>query len=544
MTPPVELDRERSRAGRDTSSNPSGDNGSPWDTGRDGSPAEPVPPPSPSPGNEGDAPPEEPQTALSLEKFCNLVEEIAGNQDPQAQLRAAELALKGTQDGLSYSITPTARERLTDDELERVRTSYDIDSMKGVITENDQWPFEEAIEVYPVSPWPEVITGHSRYRIKIGKEVGSQMASVTMQRLIWSVQLVPVHHFKNTGFCRIGENIRIRAVFPALRQTNAGPKDPNLSTYQIEAWYDDVMRPAIQAIAPDVLPHWPINANHCMFIARRERGQLVFTGVDVQATLVWLFISRMRTILNAPTAPATIQAFRGFMLYWEVQGIKLQGRFTQAAGEDFHNQFERCCVVPAFTGINQARLNPDTTHVDVAMEKGLPGYSLYFATESHEMLLEHCCKETQVRANNMVQSTTHGASYLRNYVATLQHLSGFRVSYLARVEPRPILYLQAYHTDKNITYQSSSFTHTIPLRPTSLLEAPKSSSGGFTSFFRGINQTFTDAQENVGGESRIRLEVTVTLAKMRRHGDLNLILNLSSDTLAACVFKYPRETMP
>lgn len=329
-------------------------------------------------------------------------------------------------------------------------------------------------------------------------------------------------------------------MFPALRQTNRGPKNSSLSDEQAASWCDQVVLPAIREIAPDGMSHWPLNANHRLFTARRANGQLVLTGTDVQASLVPGLIDKMRSIVNDDAAPAEVQAFRGFILYWEVQGIKLRARYALRDGEDVRTQFETHCVEPAFAGINEALLKPEKTFVDVAIEKGVPGRSLYFSTTSHAFLIRRHCNETEESANRMVATMGKGP-YQRDPVATINYCSGFRLNYHRRARrPSPVVYMQAYHTDKNLVYQSSSSTKTVPLRTTSLLEVPGVPASGFTKFANAVDQVFANAQRlrDTGGASRIRLEVTLPLVNMRDHN-----MEIGSDELTACVFSYPMETM-
>lgn len=136
------------------------------------------PPPSPSHNEEHDLPPR--RASIDLVEFCALVQRIEGEQHPYARLQAAELAAKGTYAGRQYSIVPSAAQRLTGEQLQNLRTSYDIDSLKGRIEEGDDWPFEGAIKLYTVSPWDEVVRGRSVYSIPIPGGVSGPSISAVM----------------------------------------------------------------------------------------------------------------------------------------------------------------------------------------------------------------------------------------------------------------------------------------------------------------------------------------------------------------------------
>lgn len=114
-----------------------------------------------------------PVVEVSLEHFLNVQEDIAA-EDAEA---GAKFALTGKDaDNTCCAHLNPKRPTIVPIPLEaaNIRRRFDVDSFRGILEENDRWPFTKALEVFPIPRHSDTVRRTSRLKLGIeGKMVSA-----------------------------------------------------------------------------------------------------------------------------------------------------------------------------------------------------------------------------------------------------------------------------------------------------------------------------------------------------------------------------------
>ncbi|KIO26183.1 hypothetical protein M407DRAFT_24516 [Tulasnella calospora MUT 4182] len=383
-------------------------------------------------------------------------------------------------------------------DVPQIRKQFDIDSIRGAIFKDDLWPFEGMLQVYSIPPPYETMKGKSKYYLTLGGRA------------------ISLHRMKNMGFGQANSKVRLRVVFPATFEEGQAHFDSAPSEEMKADFFDQVLRPAAMQVRDDA-SHWPLSYEHRQWASRDSKGRSIYQMRSISQELARDLLPAMHRVIQTneqdPILGPRIRMMKGFVIYWESQDIKLHTAFEPGADGSYPRQLREKAMAAAFSQTDIEKLHPVHTHVDLAVEMYAPAESLYFKTSGHARILEHILGYTQGSAEAMVQSSSEGATYQRDSMVGLRDISGFHLSLRERSTPGGFLYAQAYHTEKEIGYQSLSKNKIVPLSAVHLLKlSPDESSRYFNWTKNALKALQLQVEKGVGNRSRF--EVTVTLERL------------------------------
>lgn len=320
---------------------------------------------------------------------------------------------------------------------------------------------------------------------------------------------------KNMGFGQANSKIRLRVVFPATYEEGQVHFDAAPSEQMKADFFDEVLRPAAMQVHDDA-SHWPLSYEHRQWASRDNKGRSIYQMRSISQEHACNLLPAMHHVIQAkeqdPVLGPRVRPMRGFVIYWECQDIKLHTPF-EPGPDGYAHQLREIAMAAAFSQTDIGKLDPDHTHVDLAVEMYTPGDSLYFRTSGHAGILQRILGYTPRFASAMVRSSSDGATYQRDRMVGLRDISGFHLSLRERSTPNGVLYAQAYHTEKEIGYQSLSKNKIVPLSALHLL---KLSPDEESSYFKWTKNALKALQLQVSKEvgNRARFEVTVPLGRL------------------------------
>lgn len=341
----------------------------------------------------------------------------------------------------------------------------------------------------------------------------------------------------NMGFGTVNNKVRLRIVFPGTYQDGEAPRPYPSETFR-EYFVDEVLLPVMHEIHGAQAIHWPLDRSHKMWTARVSSGHLFYSQKGVPHSALETFLPKMHTRVRDLKTPLA-KLMEGFIIYWEIQDIKLNTTFIPHPDVPLDRQVRRNAVKVAFAQVGIRDLNQDNVHVDLAVEMSLPDKSLYFRTSGHASILHSMLGYTPGEARTAV--TRYGASalYQKDRMCSLDAISGFHLKLGGTATPHGMLGAQAYHTEKEIAYQASSDNKIVPLHPVELLK--DSDPERSTSFLRWTKSCLEvlDKQREMRICGTARFEVTVPLSQLDR-----TCLDYDADLLMDALVAFPLDVIP
>lgn len=307
-----------------------------------------------------------------------------------------------------------------------------------------------------------------------------------------------MHTIPNFPLGKVALRGVIRVFLPRMyRQsdTNAIP------TATLATIYNKCLRPTVHDLLPTMASHWPADYDSAIALYQTQNGQIRPGTCDIPVHLLDSFAEQFLERLKNNLGSDGRDAYFGHELRG-LKGTTVHDPTDQSARERGFDQLTQCLDLDA--------IEQSEWHLDVALEFGYPDAVMLWKKDAHETLINRLLPNAQPQRLNNI---TDKRCYYLDSVMQLKDLAGFRLDATHCGEDDDILYIQAYHTEKSVSYQQ----HVGVFRRRTaevLLNTPTIEK--LVRDFEKISdvlQTCSDPPNNVPQIGCTRLEIRIPLSK-------------------------------
>lgn len=302
----------------------------------------------------------------------------------------------------------------------------------------------------------------------------------------------------NFAFGKVANRSVVRVFLPrmcSLHETRAIPAQ------DLELIYNECLRPLVRRFMPNMYTHWPVSYASAMTLYHDQMGRIHEGSLDVPSELLLHFgtayLDRLSTLKPYFSDAYFVHEFHGW------KGATVHDAFNQ---EDMKAAFHKISDVLDMTLIDQSQW-----HVDIGLEFGTHDHVVTWSNAGHYTLLSHCLPSLPL---NQVEGLIHRKAEI-DHMMHLQDLTGFRCTPGAKGRNDSVSYVQAYTTEKAMTYQLHTGLFSA-LEPRSMLS--KTNLKDLLGKIEGMSAVLYDCtadgeEHDRTQEGSARVEIRVQLSK-------------------------------
>ncbi|KDQ05770.1 hypothetical protein BOTBODRAFT_49707 [Botryobasidium botryosum FD-172 SS1] len=381
--------------------------------------------------------------------------------------------------------------------LEGVSCNRDYDSAIGITFDIPIVP-SAALSIWPIPKYADTLSVDNHLTFLPGPS---------------HLQKVPLFHFPNVGFGKVGERWNIRMMFPNLYRAGSKRNDRYLTKSQLTELYDDIIRAAVKECHPEAFTHWPANyESEITRVTSTTQGSVGKLGLSVRllpASKADAFVRSMRS--TAEANPNLCWA-RGFFFVWENKGSKM------AWQHDGSDEDERsAALVGLFLGLDWNRIIAENWWVDVALEYYKFGRVLAWRQDSHARLLDALLNCGPAEARQYVRAKT-GNHYYSDAFVHMSAAAGTRGKPYSRpVEGQlEVAWWNVYCSEKEPTYfiQGAEKSKQLDVREALTLSQDRDVIG---SFVKKMLSVYDACAEGMNGNARVEIRIRLSYSIDRLH---------------------------
>ncbi|EKM81398.1 hypothetical protein AGABI1DRAFT_36555 [Agaricus bisporus var. burnettii JB137-S8] len=357
---------------------------------------------------------------------------------------------------------------------------------------------------------------HLHHSIEIGEDEAEQ---------------VPYHRIPNFELGTFGLRHHLHLFFPQLwSKERAMDQNPTRLTHNERSfWYTKALRPAIKdLLGEDVASQWPATVTTEEIRARRKTGQPSVGSRLIPEAAVSRLMDTIRMVLeqNESLKPEDVSWASNFFVMHTIRGVK-HGYLHSPLYFDGTS-----CLRKLFS---DASLSPHAHlqgewWIDVGLEvSSEEGHCLQWVTAAHWKVVKEVLSIDDRDAKRI--TSLNSSKYSRDLSSHLTAISGFRITPGSRAEgPFGVAYVQAYTTDKTVTYGQDGIHHakSVPAKEAFGSEQPCKS-------IDDIHTIYEAARKDNG--SNARLEVRVPYASA-----IDVLLDPNECILRHALCSFTRDT--
>lgn len=220
---------------------------------------------------------------------------------------------------------------------------------------------------------------------------------------------------------------------------------------QLTLLYNACVRPAIEAVSPEAICHWPVDYERAFTQAKDKTSKLHPGTIDIPPDILPDFCTELLEHLDSATLPdSDAYIFREAFFYHEFRGLK---------GATQHSINGALQAFQLLTRNFWLDMPTEEWWIDVGIEVYSPGKVLQWHNSSHEALLRFVLPEASAQAeqdarwDEMLTRAVHGSNMKKDTSAQIYELQGFRLTTRQVGALDDTIYLNVYTTDKANTYQ-------------------------------------------------------------------------------------------
>lgn len=308
-----------------------------------------------------------------------------------------------------------------------------------------------------------------------------------------------MHTIPNYPFGKVANRSVIRVFLPhmyKMHETRAIP------TQDLELIYNECLRPLVREHMHNMASHWPASYASALSLYRDGHGRIHQGSLDVPAHILDTFGKAYLRKL-AQLRPYFRQAY----FVHEFRGWK---------GATVHDPFhalDRQLALENLTNIlRMDKIDPDFWFIDIGLEFGTPNHVVTWRDSGHENVLAHCLPSVEP---NQINDIVDKSTFYVDKMMHLKDLSGFRYAPGIRGRADNVQYIQAYTTEKAMSYQLHAGLFS-PLHPKSLLTTENIK--GLITKIEEMSKILFDCtadgdQNRYPQEGCARLEIRVSISK-------------------------------
>lgn len=407
--------------------------------------------------------------------------------------------------------------RISDSPSLNFTTSRDYDSLIAVA--DDVLVRETSATIWPIAKYEDTLRSSLRVKYSFTNRQVILISSFIVPLLklrMQGLQEDHLHCIPNLGVMKWGVHNLVRVLFPNLYGTAR-----YVTAEQQADFYEYGMRPTLCQLLGDRAADLPPTVEAELIRARSWSGRLSLGSRTLPDYALEQFGDLLRQNLDANG----IEWAQDLVFLHQIRGVK---------NTSFHPPASQTIASEAFRRfLTQNNIRYDDLlgiwcFVDVGLEISLPdGSCLGWSTDGHALLIQVFL---EISAANARRITSLGSSkYVRDPLSHLMGASGFRITPGVRAEgPHEAAYIQAYSTDKSLTYAHESGHFAKFVTAAQILR------GQGERFAEEMYRIYRAAAET--NHSAARLEVRVPL----EHAS-NVLLNPSVDLLRRSLLRFTPE---
>ena len=251
-----------------------------------------------------------------------------------------------------------------------------------------------------------------------------------------------MHKIPNLPLGKVANRSIVRIFFPRMYHRFDSSKIPSPD---IELIYNASLRPIIQELMPNQATHWPYSYQVAMETSRDTSGRLHLGSLDIPAHLLPDFASQfLRSVQEL--RPYFRDAYFGHELRgWKGATFHNLSNYNIPPQNDLH---ERVSALDDLTRVlDMPAINPDQWLIDIGLEFGAPHHVVTWRSLGHSALLRHLCPNIR----NLDRVLERSKTFYIDHQMHLKDFAGFR--WTPGQNAPPIHYMQAYTTEKSVSYQ-------------------------------------------------------------------------------------------
>lgn len=250
-----------------------------------------------------------------------------------------------------------------------------------------------------------------------------------------------MHKIPNIPLGKVEQRHVVRIFFPRLyTAASENPSWVGLSQEDFALIYDRCIRPIMTQYLPQTRDRWPTSYNSALIHARTLTGSIAFNTVDV----TWHILEELAVPLLTKLGEERDEFKDAYYVH------ELRGKKNAAMHDGDDAIARRMALDDIFEHVDDSYLDPRQWHVDVALTIGLPGHVVTWRESSHREILGFLMPDAGPdRIDRLMKSKS--AFHVDRHLQ-IKEFAGFRATTTAVTRADGISYVQAYCTEKNLTY--------------------------------------------------------------------------------------------
>ncbi|KAG1845759.1 hypothetical protein C8R48DRAFT_617015 [Suillus tomentosus] len=247
-----------------------------------------------------------------------------------------------------------------------------------------------------------------------------------------------MHKIPNIPLGKVQQQHIVRIFF--LRLYNAEWQVSELSRQKLALIYDRCICPTMMEVVPESSNGWPTTYAATYAQSMTCTGSLTFSSTDIP----WYRLNEVATTLLAKLVDLGPE-FKDTYFGHELRGRK------GATIHDGRNEDERRLVMEdLFKHVDVDSFDAEQWHVDVGLNISAPGHIVTWCESSHHKLLSHLMPAAM--AQQISHLIKNKAWFHLDCTLQIKEFAGFCVTTTHCVGTSSLSYVQAYCTEKNVSY--------------------------------------------------------------------------------------------
>jgi hypothetical protein len=302
----------------------------------------------------------------------------------------------------------------------------------------------------------------------------------------------------------------LRIFFPGLLEQDPDRTSIELSHEELALLYDKAIRPAVESAAPASVHDWPSSFEAEMFRVKKHRHGFSQSSKLLPAAAVESFSQNLcyNLALHLPWG-------KNIIFGSQIRGVK---------NSTCHNVHESATTLMHF--LSGILTSEGKWYIDIAMEFVDRDRALLWRSDAHHHIAAEALSIRPEDAEVFTTNSKHRVDLFSHLTA----LAGFK-SCPTKTQGGPfeITYLQAYTTDKAVTYHREAGYFSKFITPSMAMD------GTPPDFCRNLENAYQSARDNIDVAARIEVRVELQYAN-------RVLLSFDDDVLRRSLVSLKRST--
>ena len=245
----------------------------------------------------------------------------------------------------------------------------------------------------------------------------------------------------NTLLANIGLRHQIRAFFPGLRNTDR--TSSALTSDESAVFYNMGIRPSICSVAPTTIHDWPPSYASEIFRSSDGKGHCTESTRVVCANDVGEFSMALKRNMNA------VSWGKNLVFGTEIRGIKNDTEHQPQMDDTVQERLDKLLNYVKYPNEQLT----GSWFIDVAIELIIKDRAIVWRADCYPPIMQRLFEIPE----RLVDRVSHQRNHFEQDISQhLTEVAGFRAQFSKPAGPFEVLYMQAYTTDKSLTYHPTA----------------------------------------------------------------------------------------